>query len=417
MGVFILVEGKDRPMGKATKRLYFEDAYQIEFESKVLAREVHEGQPVLVLGQTCFYPDSGGQPSDRGTLSGIRVVQLIEREKEILHVLEQELASESVRGKVDWDTRFDHMQQHAGQHVLSQSFLELFEGGTRSFHLGNKSSTLEIDIPQVSEQDIEKVERLANRIVFENREIKSYFVPEDRIKDVPLRRPPQKTGEIRVVEISGFDYSACGGTHPHSTGEIGLIKILKWERIRNNIRFEFICGKRALGDYTAKHRILSQLAAQFSVSEEDVWVSIQRLSSELKQQKSRSKKLQDKVAAMEAETVIQNTEEGIIKNEFSDRSLEEVRKLALSIIRTSGFVVLFGLKLESRAHVIMARSEDLDIDLRELLPVVSSKINGKGGGKPSLVEIAGDNPSGLSKSLDQAYDFISSRVNQKTQQI
>ena len=402
-------------MGNVTKRLYFDDPYQFEFESIVMGREMHEGRPALVLEQTCFYPESGGQPSDKGTLNGIRVVRLLEREGEILHVLEQEVGSNSVRGKVHGDTRFDHMQQHSGQHVLSQCFLNLLNGGTRSFHLGNRISTLEIDIREISEEDIEKVERLANRIVFENREIKSYFVPEDRIKDVPLRRPPQKAGQIRVVEVSGFDHSACGGTHPYRTGEIGLIKILRWDRIRNNIRFEFVCGARALSDYIMKHRILNRLAVRFSVSENDVLPSIDKLSAELKQQKSRNKKLLGKVIDMEAEETIRKTEGGVVKSMFTDRILEEVRKLALSIIRTPGFTVLFGLKSGERVHVILARSENLDLDLRELLPVVSPLINGKGGGRPSLVEIAGDNSSELSKSLDQAHDFVSNRLNEKRQ--
>lgn len=400
-------------MGRETKRLYFDDPYQIEFESKVLDREILEGQPVLILEQTCFYPESGGQLSDKGSINGVRVTQLLQREGEILHVLEQEVLADSVKGNVDWDTRFDHMQQHSGQHVLSQSFLKTLDGGTCSFHLGIDVSTLEIDIREISAEDVEEVEHLANQIVFENREIKSYFVPEDRIQDVPLRRPPQKAGQIRVVEISGFDHSACGGTHLHNTGEIGFIKVLKWDRIRSNLRFEFICGKRALGDYILKNRILNQIAARFSVSKDAVLPSIEKLSVELKEQKRKNKKMQTKIIQEEAEEFIQNAEKGIIKSLFTERTVEEIRQLALSIIRKPGLVVLFGLKAGEKAHVILAHSDDLEQDMRELLPVVSPLINGKGGGRPSLVEMAGDNPSELAQSLKQAHEFISNRMDNK----
>jgi alanyl-tRNA synthetase len=212
-------------MESQTKRLYFEDTYLREFDSRVTARDLHDCKPAVMLAETCFYPESGGQPADRGTLNGIEVLDVVEKNGEIWHVLEHELEAEEVRGIIDWDTRFDHMQQHAGQHVLSQSFYNLVRGETRSFHLGETTSTLEIGISKISDTDLERIELEANFWVFRNGEIKSYFVDEINIAEVPLRRPPKKSGKIRVVEIGGYDFSACGGTHPAYTGEIGLIKI------------------------------------------------------------------------------------------------------------------------------------------------------------------------------------------------
>jgi len=191
-------------MAERTERLYFKDAYQVEFEARVIKRTLHKGKPALVLDQTCFYPEGGGQPADEGTLNGIQVIAVLEENGEILHLVEKEVTSDKVKGKIDWNRRFDHIQQHAGQHVLSQCLVQLFEAETRSFHLGERTSTLEIDKRDITEEEVEHVEQLANAIVFENREIKSQLIKEEEIQKVPLRRPPKKEGVIRVVEVSDF---------------------------------------------------------------------------------------------------------------------------------------------------------------------------------------------------------------------
>jgi len=365
------------------KRIYFDDPYQVEFESEIIDRVKHNYRMALVLEQTCFYPESGGQPADKGTLNGVELIDVIEDKGRILHIVDQDIQEKKVKGKVDWKTRFDYMQQHAGQHILSQSFWELMQGKTRSFHLGQDVSTLEIDIQKISDLELEKVEEEANKVVFQNREIKTYFVDEDKIGEVPLRKPPKKSGVIRVVEVSDYDFSACGGTHPFRTGEIGLIKILKWGRIRNNLSFEFVCGSRALKDYTLKNRILLKLFA------------------DLKSGKKQIKNVSLKLSELEAKDIRQNAEGGVIKKVFSGRSRDDVRHIALNIIRNPGYIVLFGLKADNIANLILARSEDVDFDMRELIPAASQLINGKGGGRPSLVELAGDNVENLNQILNK----------------
>lgn len=390
-----------------TKRLFFDDPYQIKFESKVLERRQHENQPVLVLEQTCFYPESGGQPSDKGEINGAQVIEVIEVGNEILHILDKEVPGDVVSGSIDWKTRFDYMQQHAGQHVLSGCFYTLLQGETRSFHLGAEYSTLEINIQKITETDQERVEKLANNIVLQNKDISTCFVSQDKIAEVPLRRPPKKEGTIRVVEVSGFDYSACGGTHPRKTGEIGLIKILKWERIRNNLRFEFVCGGRALRDYTLKNRTLLQAAAKLSVGESEVITALEKLLGDLKNQRKQNRKLREQVTAGEAREMVQKAEGFMIRNIFSEKLPGDIRFLASNIIKSPGFVVLFGLESRERVHVVLARSDDMDLDMRELIPVMIPLINGKGGGRPSLVELAGDNKTRLEEALDAAAVIVS----------
>jgi alanyl-tRNA synthetase len=397
-------------MKKETKRLYFENPYLVEFEAQVLEKVNWEKKPALILDQTCFYPESGGQPCDTGIIDGIEVIKVLEDKARIVHLVAEDIPARKVTGKIDWQTRFDHMQQHSGQHLLSQSFHELLDAETLAFHMGEAVSTLEMDLRKISEEELENIERRANEVVFEDREIKCYFVPEEKIEAVPLRRPPKKKGLIRVVEVSDFDFSACGGTHVRRTGEIGLIKILRVERIRNNIRFEFICGRRALEDYLRKNRILRELSTRFTVDEGQILFSVEKLSSDLKSQKRKRKKLQEEIARYEAQEIIQEAKGRIIKEVFDDKTPEEARFLALSIIRKGDFVVLFGLKREERGHLILACSESLGLDMREIMPLVSPMIKGKGGGSPSLVEVAGEQKENLAQALEKAHEFVKRKL-------
>ena len=391
---------------EGTKRLYFENPYQIEFEARVVERLSWREKPAVVLDQTCFYPESGGQPSDRGTLNGIEVLGVLEEDSKILHLLEDDISAGEVKGKIDWQTRFDFMQQHAGQHILSQSFHELYQAETLSFHLGEVTSTVEIDLRKVAEEEVERVETRANDIVFQDREIKSYFIPEEKISSIPLRKSPKKKGLIRVVEVSDFDYSACGGTHPSKTGEVGLIKILKWEKIRNNVKFEFVCGQRASKDYAWKNRDLRELSNMFTVSEREVLTSVEKLQSDLKSQRKKTRKMQERVSQYEAQEIIRNTEGRIIKDVFTGRTPDEVRCLALNIIKKGDFIVLYALREGERGHLVFACSENLKCDMRELVPLVSPLIKGKGGGNPSLVQIGAEEAENLELALDKAYEFI-----------
>lgn len=397
-------------MGEKTKHLYFDNPYQVRFEANVVKNLSHEGNPAIVLDKTCFYPEGGGQPADKGTLDGIPVIHVFEKDDQVIHVLEKDVSSDAVKGEIDWNTRFDHMQQHAGQHILSQCFVQLFDAATRSFHMGEETSTLEVDMRNMSEEKAERAERLANDLIFQNKEIKTRFYRDEDIANVQLRRPPKKTGDIRVVEVSDFDHTACGGTHPRSTGEIGPIKILRWERIRDNVRLEFICGIRALQDYARKHRDLKTLSKSLTVDDKEVVLSFEKIKSDLKMQKKINRKMQEKIIQHEAVDIMQKAEGKLIKRIFTDRSQDEIRLLALLTIRKGEFVALFGLKNGERVHVFLACSESLGLDMRELVPVVSPLIEGKGGGRPSLVEISGEKKENLEQALEKAYQHISEKL-------
>ncbi len=397
-------------MKQETRRLYHDDSYQVEFTARIIEKGKREQKPAVILDQTCFYPESGGQPQDRGWIDGVEVVKVFEEDGRVIHLLEKDIQAESIKGKIDWEIRFDHMQQHSGQHILSQSFHELLAAETLAFHLGEATSTLEMDLRKVSEEDLARVETRANEIIYQDREVKIHSLPEDKIGTLPLRRPPKKKGLIRVVEVSDFDYSACGGTHVRRTGEVGLIKILRWERIRDNLRFDFICGRRAFLDYLLKNRILRELSNRLTVHEQEVPSSIEKLFSDLKSQKSLIRKMRERIARYEAREIIEGAKGKILKKIFAEKTHEEVRSLALNIIRQGDFVILFGLKGEERGHLILACSEKLSIDMRELVPLVSPLINGKGGGRSSLVELAGERAESIAQALEKAQQFIEKKI-------
>jgi alanyl-tRNA synthetase len=298
------------------------------------------------------------------------------------------------------------MQQHSGQHILSQAFYEVVKGATMSFHIGDEVSTLEIGIPKISDAGLDLVEVRANAVVFEDREIKTYFVPEDRIGTIPLRKPPKKEGPIRVVEVSGFDYSACGGTHCRRAGEIGLIKVVKADRIRNNLRFEFVCGGRALRDYQEKNRTVRKAAAFFSVADSDVAASIAKSLAEIKALKKKARKLEERVASYEARELIHAAQGKVIQAVFEDKSPEEARFLAVQVIHNAERIVLFGSHGETQSHLILAAAEGLGLDVRTLIPVVSAVVQVRGGGSPSLVELVTTEKDKLGPALEAARKFL-----------
>ena len=394
-----------------TKRLYFENAYQTEFTARVEEQSIRQGKDAVVLDQTGFYPESGGQPADWGRLGQAQVVHVFEDGETIVHLLDRKLGQTDVRGVIDWGRRFDHMQQHTGQHILSQCFLEIVRGETRSFHLGELSSTLEIGVNAISEENLERVEARANEIVFEDREVKTYFVRAEEAGQVPFRRPPQKEGSIRVVEVDGFDFSACGGTHCRRTGEVGVIKILRWDKIRGNLRFEFLCGRRARIDYARKNRALLEIGALLSVGENDAAAAVQKTIRESKDLRKKQRQLQEALIGYQAEEIVRAAEGRLVRSSWTDRTADDARLMALRVIRLAECVVLFAVRGEARDHLIFACSDRLPLDMRELIPLLAAKVPAKGGGSATLVEIVVKKGIALDPLLSAAEEFLEDKLD------
>ncbi len=389
-----------------TEKLYFENAYLKGFSARVIGREIRDGQQLVILDRTAFYPESGGQPHDVGTLNGVKILRVEEEDGVILHFLERELAGDEVQGQIDWPRRFDHMQQHSGQHILSEAFYQSVRGETLSFHLGQEESTVEIGLESIKDETLFQVERLANEIVFSDLEIKTYFLPEEKISEIPLRKPPKKTGLIRIVEVSGFDYSACGGTHCSRSGQVGLIKVIRQEKIRGHVRVSFVAGFRALTEFEHRRQWLQAAARFLTCEEKGVPAGVSRIMDEFRSLKKRQKKMEESLTVFEAEEMLARRQSKIISGLFPDKSQEEIKFLALQLVNRAGVVaVLAGLTADS-FHLVIAAADSLKIDVRQVMPVLQAEIRLKGGGSPTLVQLISEERAKAEAALQLAVDVL-----------
>lgn len=378
-----------------TQRLYYTDSYQTEFDATLVAVTTMAGRPAALLDRTCFYPTSGGQPFDRGTLAGHQVVDVVAGDKgEIWHLLAAPLTGvavgSSVHGLIDWPRRYDHMQQHSGQHLLSQLFYRLFGYETLSVHFGADESTLDLDVATLEPAQRDEAEDKANDLVYTALPIKSYFVSDAELSRVPLRRPPKVSGEIRIVEIDGFDYSACGGTHVRTTAEIGSIKLTKLERRRGQTRLTFLCGKRALRDYAAKHRLLGEIAALFSADASEAPKLIERNLVQLKTLQRELDAANERLLRYEATELADSAGESgqlrIVARLFAGRDINLVKGLAGQLQQQPNVIALLGATADDKLTLIFARSAEVDLHVGQLLRDTLQLAGGKGGGRPDFAQ-------------------------------
>ena len=402
-----------------TKRLYYEDSYLKEFKAKVLKKIKIDNQPAVILDETAFYPTSGGQPYDKGVIQDVPVVEVVEEGDEIIHILKEELKEEinsEVIGKIDWERRFDHMQQHLGQHILSGALMEIYDAETVSFHLGEKVCTLDIAKEKLTEEEVKKTEGCANEIVFDNRPVKCYFVEgEEELKRLNLRKMPDRKGRIRIIEVEDFDLSACGGTHCRATGEVGLIKIIKWEKRGEKIRLEFICGRRAWEDYFWKNELIKNISNKLTIKDSELGEAIDRMLEEQKEIRKELKEFKEKLQEYEAKRLIDESsirDNGIkiINKVFKERNFQEVRGLVQKIINLDDNVVaLAGIKSKGEgegAKILFACSRALKYDMNRLIREVGKFIEGRGGGAPNFAQAGGQRAEGIEDSLNFALEHF-----------
>ena len=378
-----------------TERLYYADSYLKEFSGTVVECRQMGKNAAVILDRTAFYPESGGQPNDTGVLQGANILNIIEDDSgAILHILDRELASGIALGRIDWLRRFDHMQQHTGQHILSQAFLHVAKAPTLSFHMGSETSTIDIELAQPSASQMEEAQNLATNIVFENRAVRILMTDRDSLSSLGVRKDTQREGTIRVVDIAGFDRSPCGGTHVRSTGEIGLIFILGFERYKGGARVEFVAGGRAMGLLQKDHELLKQLARIQSAAPESLPALAEKSAQERASLIRENELLREKLLEMESAELLQNaikTNNGLlILMACKDRKLEELKSLAQKLTANAGVLVILG--TTDACQIVVARSKDLPGNCGEAVKKAASELGGKGGGRPELAQAGGFPP-------------------------
>jgi len=375
-----------------TQRMYLDDVRMRAFTARVAAREDTDRGCAVRLDRTAFYPASGGQPCDTGTLNGVPVTDVWEDgETEIWHLVERAPEGERVEGKVDPERRFDHMQQHTGQHVLSEAFIRELDADTVAVHIGSEASTVDLESSGVDWEAVRRVEDAANRVVWENRPVTVQEVTEEEVKGIPLRRPPKVSGRIRVVLVEDFDASACGGTHVTCTGEVGLVKVTGLERYKGGTRVTFVCGARALGDYRGASQTLRETCLELSVGREDLRATVARVQEEAKATRGELEKARVELMAVEADRLWSGAAEeaGVrrVVAHWTDRSFSEARAAAIRLRDKARTVALLAVTEARGVRIVCARSSDLpEVDAGAILRAAAGALGGKGGGSSEMAQ-------------------------------
>ena len=371
-----------------TDRLYYTDAYRTTFSAAVVALD--DTAHRVTLAQTAFYPTSGGQPHDLGTLGGVDIIDVVDRDASIEHVLAAPLPAavgDQVDGIVDAARRFDHMQQHTGQHLLSALFADHFGWPTVSVHFGADSSTLDVISPAIDAETLRDAEARANALIVSNRDVSVSF--EDAATAHGLRKPSDRDGQLRIVTIADLDRSACGGTHVRRTGEIGSVLLRRAERTKGQVRVEFVCGMRAVRRARADAALLSTTARLFSAAAEDVPLLVERQQQRLSELEREHRRVSLELAQYEARTRWEATtpdNDGVrrIRVAQPHGAVREAEPVAQALIALGGCAVLISSL--NPVGVLLASAADSNIDAATTLRAALTAVGGRGGGSPRVAQ-------------------------------
>jgi alanyl-tRNA synthetase len=391
-----------------TDRLYYDNSFLYDFDAEV--REVAEvPRPALILDRTAFYPTSGGQIFDTGSItldrddpdaSKLRVTEVADAENgHVVHYFESESGLDlkafkpgtRVFGQVDAARRRDHVQQHSGQHVLSAAFIKLFDLHTVSFHMADDYCSIDLDTPTLTREQVEKAERLANDIILENRAVDIKFVTREEAGNLGLRKiPAAERDELRIIDIKDWDLSACGGTHVNQTGQIASIMLRKFEKVRQGWRVEFVAGQRAVRTARRDFTALTEAAALFSSHLYDVPQNAQKALEEIRSLRKQREQSQEELAAAQATALLAEAPEAngrkIIVRTFADRDITFVKLLAQKLTRQSPSVIALLATTSPQPSLVFAQSAGQPNDMGKLLKETLAKLGGRGGGSKDLAQ-------------------------------
>ena len=401
-----------------TERLHPSDPYLLEFDATITSRREHEGRPAVVLDRTAFYAESGGQPWDTGTLGDARVVAVVEEGEDVLHVLDRPLPAERVHGVVDADRRRDHVQQHHGQHLLSKAFVEVAQAKTIAFHLGSEVTTIDLD-RFVGEEQARAAERRANEVVWEARPVRVSMLTAAEARTQGLEPPEGVEADVRIVEVDGFDRQPCGGTHPRTTAEVGVVVITALERYKGGTRVSFVCGHRALAAVARRQGVLDRLVSTLSAPLDDLVAVAQKAKDDLVESERRAKGLLERALEGEARRLLAEARgdgpaptpatPALVAAAFDGWSPNDLRVLATRLVGLAPCVALLGSRAD-KAHLVFAQSEGLPHDVPALLKAAVEHLGGKGGGRGNVAQGGGDRLDLLDHALARAADSVRARA-------
>lgn len=376
-----------------TERLYYRDSYLWKFAAQVAQIRELVGKYQIALNQSAFYPSSGGQLFDTGYLAGERVVETIEADGEVWHILEKRPVfniGDEIVGEIDAERRLINMRKHTGQHILSQALVRTAGAETVSSHLGEEDCTVDVKGAHFSREQIEAAELLANKVVLENRSLTIDFVPPEGLQNYPLRKTPKrKADEYRIIAIADFDCTACGGTHCEATGTVGLIKINGTEKMHGNLRLHFLTGLAALEDYCQRFNQTEILSGMFTCHSQEIVRAVQDLQEENSCRRRDLLESRKRLLPYLSERLYGDGHERdgirIVTIHFDSNDAGEKRDIALSIIKSYPAVVVAG----GQDKLLVAVSEQLSLSADELLKRLIVRLGGRGGGSSQLAQGGG----------------------------
>ena len=372
-----------------TRKLFWADPYRQRFTARVLARQEGE-RPIITLNRTLFYPTGGGQPHDTGRLGGVRVLAVEQQNGRIQHYVDSlPPVKPEITGEIDWPRRWDHMQQHSGQHLLSAAMLDLLGRPTVGFHLSADSVTIDIPDAPPTAAEIDRALAFTQTIIAADRPIKSSVFPASEATKLPLRKAPTVLGPVRVVEIEGVDWSACGGTHVRSTAAIGSIVITRLERRGEQTRVHFLCGERAFADHRQRLAVTQALSESLTTGLPELPAAVVRLQDELKSSQRALRKVKAQLAQAEAAQLWQNAPQianvRLVRHTISGADPKALNQLLGILTANPDTIAVLGWS-GSRPRWVAGHSAGLDLDLRQLLPTIRAIPGARGGGSPQLIQ-------------------------------
>lgn len=373
-----------------TQKLYEQDAYQKTAEANILETIEQDGKILLLLDRTIFYPEGGGQPSDRGTIDGILVLDVQEKDGLIYHEVEKKPANPRVRLAIDWQRRFDFMQQHSGEHILSGIIHKEYQASNKGFHLGDEIVTIDIDIKNMTKDQLDHIETLANQAILDNKAVSQEITDCQGLAQSGARKQIQTNQAIRLVTIEDTDICPCCGTHVKSSCEIGLIKILKSEAHKGMSRISFLCGQRAFKDYRAKHEIIQELKQELNSDEESLAERTKKINEELQSLKYQIREQKNQIAEIEAEKLEGEAVYRIYKNLDGDQ-IEHIVKQKQGEIQT----LVLGSEPDKKL-IAYSQHQDMGQIFKDKL----REYHGKGGGRGSLAQAKFDSIDDLARFME-----------------
>lgn len=382
-----------------TRKQYLEDSYTKEFEARIIGSEPATDGWEVLLEETYFYPESGGQPADRGTLGGLPVLDVQLRGDDVVHLLESEPPASPAPAKIDWRRRFDHMQQHTGQHLLTAAIIKLFDADTVGFHLGEQFSTIDVTLPGLNHERQRKAERLCADWIAAALPAKVDYVSIDGFRRMSLRKkalPEEITGQVRLLRIGDdVDVAHCGGTHVRNTAEIQLIKIIATEKVRDTTRISFLAGHRALDDYSAKHDLLVVLATDLTCGIEALPATVAKLKGQARDSHKQLKKLRKEMISGMAESEAGAAEKAgdfqILVRRYDGWDADELKTLAGAVTAVDPKIIFCaGGGDADKGMLVLAAGAAFDGDLGEIIKGLLPLFDGRGGGRGRFAQAAGD---------------------------